>query len=90
MDEEKYEFYNQLQDTISSCNRHDMIPVMGDLNAKIGNNNTYRKGVMGKFGVRAYLRKELLQELMKRNIFFSILLKKTKLAVRSIEISEKL
>ena len=51
MDEEKDEFYNQLQDTVSSCNRNDMIVVMGDLNAKVGNNNTNREDVMGKFGV---------------------------------------
>ena len=51
MDEEKDEFYNQLQDTISSCNRHDMILVMGDLKAKIGNNKTNREEVMGTFGV---------------------------------------
>ena len=50
MDEEKDEFYNQLQDTVSSCNRNDMIVVMGDLNAKVGNNNTNRGEVMGKFG----------------------------------------
>ncbi|XP_068739813.1 craniofacial development protein 2-like [Montipora capricornis] len=35
IDEEKDEFYNQLQDSISSCSRHDMIVVMGDLNAKV-------------------------------------------------------
>ena len=51
MDEEKDEFYNQLQNTVSSCNRNDMIVVMGDLNAKVGNNNTNREDVMGKFGV---------------------------------------
>ena len=51
MDEEKDEFYNQLQNTVSSCNRNDMIEVMGDLNAKVGNNNTNREDVMGKFGV---------------------------------------
>ena len=28
MDEEKDEFYNQLPDTVSSCNRNDMIVVM--------------------------------------------------------------
>ena len=50
MDKEKDEFYNQLQDTVSSCNRNDMIVVMGDLNAKVGNNNTNRGEVMGKFG----------------------------------------
>ena len=51
MDEEKEEFYNQLQDTVSSCNRNGMTVVMGDLNAKVGNNNTKREEVMGKFGV---------------------------------------
>ena len=53
MDEEKDEFYNQLQDTVSSCNRHDMIVVIRDLNAKLGDNNTNREEVMGKFGVGA-------------------------------------
>ena len=43
MDEEKDEFYNQLLDTV--------IVVMRDLNAKVGNNNTNREEVMGKFGV---------------------------------------
>ena len=51
MDEEKDEFYNQLQDTVSGCNRNDMIVVMGDLNNKVGNNNTNREEVMEKFGV---------------------------------------
>ena len=51
MDEEKDEFYNQLQDTVSSCNRNDMIVVMRDLNANVDNNNTNREEVMGKFGV---------------------------------------
>ena len=51
IDEEKDEFYNQLQDSISSCSRHDMIIVMGDLNAKVGSSNAHREEVMGKFGV---------------------------------------
>ena len=51
MDNEKDEFYNQVQDTVSSCNRNDMIVVVGDLNAKVGNNNTNREEVMEKFGV---------------------------------------
>ena len=50
LNEEKDEFYNQLQDTISSCNKHDMIVLMGDLNAKTGSNNANREEVMGKFG----------------------------------------
>ena len=32
MDEEKDEFYNQLQDAVASCSSHDMIVVIGDLN----------------------------------------------------------
>ena len=51
MDEEKDEFYNQVQDTVSSCNRNDMIVVVGDWNAKVGNNNTNRKELIGKFGI---------------------------------------
>ena len=50
VDHEKDDFYNQLQDTVPSCNRHDMIVVMGDLNTKEGINNTNREEVMGKFG----------------------------------------
>ena len=34
-----------------TANRNDMIVVMGDLNAKVGNNNTNRGEVMGSFGV---------------------------------------
>ena len=30
MDEEKDEFYNQLQDSVASCSSHDMIVVIGD------------------------------------------------------------
>lgn len=48
MDEENNEFYNQSQDTISSCKRYDMIVVMEDLNAKIGINNTNREELVGK------------------------------------------
>ena len=47
MDEEKDEFYNQLQDTVSDCNRNNIMVVMGDLIAKVGNNNTNREEVMG-------------------------------------------
>ena len=33
-EEEKDDFYNQLQDVITGCNKHDLIVVMGDCNAK--------------------------------------------------------
>ena len=51
MDRQKNESYNQLQDTISDCNRNDVIAMTGDLNAKVGNNNTNRKEVVRKFGI---------------------------------------
>ena len=51
MDRQKNESYNQLQDTISNCNRNDVIVVMGDLNAKVDNNNTNRTELMRKFGI---------------------------------------
>ena len=51
VDEGKDECYNKLQDTISSCNRHDVIVLMGDLKTKIGSNNVNREEVMGRFGV---------------------------------------
>ena len=51
MDRQKNESYNQLQDTISDCNRNDLTVVMGDLNAKVGNNNTNRREVMRRFGI---------------------------------------
>ena len=49
MDEQKNESYNQLQDTISDYNRNDLLVVMGDLNAKVRNNNTNRREVMSTF-----------------------------------------
>ena len=51
MDEQKNESYNQLQDTISDYNRNDLLVVMGDLNARVRNNNTNRREVMRKFGI---------------------------------------
>ena len=51
MDEQKNESYNQLQDTISDYTRNDLLVVMGDLNAKVRNNNTNRREVMRKFGI---------------------------------------
>ena len=51
MDEQKNESYNQLQDTILDCNRNDVIAMIRDLNAKVGNNNTNRKEVVRKFGI---------------------------------------
>ena len=50
MDEEKDEFNNQLQDSVASCSSHDMILMMGDLNA-YGSNNINREEVLRKFSV---------------------------------------
>ena len=52
MDEEKDEFYNQLQDSVASCSSHDMIVVIGDLNTWVGSNKINREEVMGKSGVK--------------------------------------
>ena len=50
MDEEKDEFYNQLRDSVASCSSHNMILMMGDLNA-YGSNNINREEVLRKFSV---------------------------------------
>ena len=47
----KEEFYNQLQDAITGCNRHDMVIVMGDLNVKVGGDNSNKEEVMGAHGI---------------------------------------
>ncbi|XP_063427083.1 craniofacial development protein 2-like [Mytilus trossulus] len=49
-EEEKEEFYQQLQDNVSSCNKNDMLIVMGDLNAKVGKDNSNLQEVLGKHG----------------------------------------
>ena len=50
MDEGKDEFNNQLLDSVASCSSHDMILMMGDLNA-YGSNNINREEVLREFGV---------------------------------------
>ena len=42
---------SKTMNSITSCNRNYMIVKMGDLNAKVGNNNTNREELMGKFGI---------------------------------------
>ena len=39
-EEEKEEFYNSLQATLEEIPQHDMTILMGDMNARVGNNNT--------------------------------------------------
>ena len=38
-EEEKDDFYEELQQTIVECNRNDILVVMSDLNAKVGGDN---------------------------------------------------
>ena len=49
-DDVKDDFYDQLQATFDTCNRHDIVIVMGDLNAKVSEDNKDMEGVMGKHG----------------------------------------
>ena len=50
-DDEKDSFYGQLQATFDTCNRHDIIIGMGDLNAKVGDDNKVTEGIMRKHGL---------------------------------------
>jgi len=50
-DEDKDDFYSQLQTETETAPQHDLIIVMGDLNAKVGQDNTDYERVMGKHGV---------------------------------------
>ena len=50
-DEEKEEFYNSLQATLEEIPQHDMTILMGDMNARVGSDNTGRERTMGKEGV---------------------------------------
>ncbi|XP_005091913.1 craniofacial development protein 2-like [Aplysia californica] len=49
-DESKDYFYEQLQRELTGIPRHDLIVVMGDLNAKVGEDNTNYERKMGQQG----------------------------------------
>ena len=49
--EVKDAFYDQLQTALESVHAHDMLLILGDLNAKVGSDNTGREHVMGKHGI---------------------------------------
>ncbi|KAL0187117.1 hypothetical protein M9458_018787, partial [Cirrhinus mrigala] len=49
-DEAKDVFYEQLQSELETAPRHDLIVIMGDLNAKVGSNNTHHDRAMGSHG----------------------------------------
>lgn len=45
-------FYNQLHATFDTCNRHNVVMVIGDsANTKVGDDNKDMKGTMGKHGL---------------------------------------
>jgi hypothetical protein len=47
----KTDLYLALQSEIEKVPKHDVTIVMGDLNAKVGNDNTGNERVMGKYGM---------------------------------------
>ena len=49
-DETKDDWYEQLQSAVSKVPQHDMLLIMGDLNAKVGNDNIGREDAMGRHG----------------------------------------
>lgn len=48
---DKNMFYDQLNTVISSLPRNDIVVILGDFNAKVGNNNDNIKEIMGKHGL---------------------------------------
>ena len=50
-DEDKDKFYNQLQSSINKTPSHDLLLLMGDFNAKIGNDNISVERTIGTHGI---------------------------------------
>ncbi|XP_072050327.1 craniofacial development protein 2-like [Amphiura filiformis] len=50
-EEDKDNFYEQLQAIVDSIHKHDILIVMGDLNAKVGEDNEGCESIMGKHGL---------------------------------------
>ena len=50
-DEEKEDFYIRLKEVIRSVKQHDMLLLMGDFNAKVGQDDGIWRDIMGVFGV---------------------------------------
>ncbi|XP_018018974.1 craniofacial development protein 2-like [Hyalella azteca] len=50
-EEEKEQFYQELQETLDGCNRNDITIIMGDLNAKVGSDNSGYERTMGVHGL---------------------------------------
>ncbi|KAK2723499.1 hypothetical protein QYM36_001984, partial [Artemia franciscana] len=49
--EDKQSFYNELAGVFKDIPRHDVLCLLGDLNAKIGNDYTFCPEVFGKHGI---------------------------------------
>ena len=49
-EEDKDDWYEELQHAVSRIPRHDLLLIMGDLNAKVGNENTDCERAMGRHG----------------------------------------
>ena len=47
----KNEFYTKLQDVLARINKHDMLLLMGDLNAKVGSDNSGFEQYIGRCGM---------------------------------------
>ncbi|VDP87076.1 unnamed protein product [Schistosoma mattheei] len=50
-DDIKGQFYEQLQSVVEKCPRKDLTILMGDLNAKVGIDNTGGEDIMGRHGL---------------------------------------
>ena len=50
-EEEKEQFYTQLQAVVDKIPRRDMLILMGDMNSKVGTDNTDREREMGQYGL---------------------------------------
>ena len=53
-DADKEEFYEQLQTIIEEIPAHDMMLIIGDMNARTGGDNTNRQRTIGKEGLGTY------------------------------------
>ena len=51
-DEDKDDLYDRLQHVIDTLPKKDVHIIMGDLNAKVGEDNSHCEQVMGKHGLR--------------------------------------
>lgn len=50
-EEDKEQFYGQLHRTLLKAKKRDILVVMGDLNAKVGNDNQGVENIMGRHGI---------------------------------------